>query len=269
MRSAFATFWEPIQRELSTEVVPFRWGEAYLDAEFLRRYDANFLWLFGTPADVTPEGLHAEAERVLASRGYEHLEVVVDDDGLGTDLAPGFAERGYACDHLVTMSFEGPTPLDTGSAELVSYEEIRPFAEEVNSREPWGAADPGLAALLAGYRAKIARVVDTSFVVVRTADGSIASACELYVRGDVAQVEDVNTLEEHRGKGLATVAVGRAIHEARVRGAETILLTADLADWPQRWYRSLGFVDLERFWGFVRWPERTRVEIPGHDPGLR
>jgi GNAT superfamily N-acetyltransferase len=151
----------------------------------------------------------------------------------------------------------------------VPFEEFRPFAEEVNRREPWGAADPELAALLAGYRAKIARVVDTWFVVVRAADGSIASACELYVRGDLAQVEDVNTLEEHRGKGLASVAVGRAIHEARIRGAETILLTADLADWPQRWYRSLGFVDLERFWSFVRWPERTRAEIPGPDPELR
>ena len=59
------------------------------------------------------------------------------------------------------------------------------------------------------------------------ADGLPVSCCELYSRGGVGQVEDVATLEEHRGQGLASAAVLAAVDASRAEGHALTFLLAD------------------------------------------
>jgi ribosomal protein S18 acetylase RimI-like enzyme len=75
-------------------------------------------------------------------------------------------------------------------------------------------------------------------------DGVVASYTDLYQDGADAQVEDVGTLPEHRGRGYATAVVLAAIAAARADGAEFVFLVADLDDWPKELYRKLGFDEL-------------------------
>ncbi len=91
----------------STEVVPFRWGKAYLDAEFPLRYDSNFLWVEDAPGDVTAEALVEEAERILGGRGMRHRSVLVDDAPLAQRLGMPFGELGWGIDAIVLMVLRG------------------------------------------------------------------------------------------------------------------------------------------------------------------
>ena len=83
------------------------------------------------------------------------------------------------------------------------------------------------------------RVEARFFTVV--ADGEVLSYTDLYQDGTDAQVEDVGTLPEHRGRGYATAVVLAAIAAAREGGAEFVFLVADKEDWPKELYRRLGF----------------------------
>lgn len=79
-----------------------------------------------------------------------------------------------------------------------------------------------------------------------------ASRCELYPGPGIAQIEDVATLPEHRGRGLARAVVLRALDAARAAGAELVFLHADDEDWPKELYRRLGFDELARWSAFDR-----------------
>ena len=56
----------------------------------------------------------------------------------------------------------------------------------------------------------------------------------------VAQIEDVNTLTEFRGRGLGRAVVQAAVEEA-ARNGELVFLEALADDWPHELYAKLGF----------------------------
>jgi ribosomal protein S18 acetylase RimI-like enzyme len=74
------------------------------------------------------------------------------------------------------------------------------------------------------------------------------------VDGADAQVEDVGTLPEHRGKGYATAVILGAIEQARASGADFVFLVADAADRPKELYRKLGFDELGHYTKFFTPP---------------
>jgi ribosomal protein S18 acetylase RimI-like enzyme len=78
-------------------------------------------------------------------------------------------------------------------------------------------------------------------------DGEVVSSTDLYLRGVDAQIEDVGTLPEHRGRGYASAVVLAAVEEARHAGSELIFLFADAEDWPKELYRRLGFDELGHY----------------------
>jgi len=80
---------------------------------------------------------------------------------------------------------------------------------------------------------------DRWFVAPATAEP--LSACRLFRRGAITQVEDVGTLAPARERGYAKAIVLAAVATAQADSATTIFLTADAADWPQLFYSRLGF----------------------------
>ena len=85
-------------------------------------------------------------------------------------------------------------------------------------------------------------------------DGEVVSYADLYVDGADAQVEDVGTLPEHRGKGYATAVILEAIEQARASGADFVFLVADAEDWPKELYGKLGFDELGHYTKFFAPP---------------
>ena len=100
--------------------------------------------------------------------------------------------------------------------------------------------EAGVARQLVEYIRLVAR--STDFRCFGAGEGRVPpSVCELYVEGPTAQIEDVGTLEEHRGRGLARDLVLAAAESARASGCDLVFLVADADDWPRALYEKLGF----------------------------
>ncbi len=82
--------------------------------------------------------------------------------------------------------------------------------------------------------------------------GELLAMTKLYADGCTAQVEDVYTVPEARGRGFARTLVSHAIALTRRRGNEVILITADDNDWPKHLYARLGFRPAAVRWAFHR-----------------
>ena len=177
------------ERELvasvSTRMVPFAWGTAYLNDGYRERWDSNFLWVDGTAEQVDAGALAAEAERVLGDAGLTHREIRIDDDAYGRSVAAGLARAGYGGDRLVVMEQRRTSdrPESALEAEEIDLAALRPALEIVLQREPWATSDE-IVRMLADFRGELERHAGARFFCARV-DGEIAAMCELYVRGSI------------------------------------------------------------------------------------
>ena len=240
---------------LSTRIEAFEHGVAYLDEEYRTRYNSNFLLVDDNLEEVPADALLDAAERILGDAGYEHREVGVNDDRDGERLAPAFAAHEYTVDRSVTMVHRrGPDREVDLAVEELSFADVRPLIHEMYRREPGLSEET--ARLFADRHGKYERVIGARFFVARV-DGQLAGDCELWIDGRDALVENVGTLEEYRGRGVARTVVLRAVAAARAVGARDVFIVADEADWPKDLYQRLGFDRIGRTWRFLRWPEGT------------
>lgn len=214
--------------------IPSRVGTAIYDDEVPLRLDSNLLRV----------DRPAEAEQVLAeAQRLDRRMIVFPSSDDGERLAPFFSERGWLVRRQVLMAQlrEPDRSGEPGIVEEVAEQELRPARQRVVEDEPWGK--PEIMAQLFAGKHRIGERVRTRFFAIR-AGGEVASYTDLYQDGADAQVEDVGTLPEHRGRGYATAVVLAAIAAARTDGAEFVFLVADLEDWPKELYRKLGFDEL-------------------------
>ncbi|MGZ8652203.1 MAG: GNAT family N-acetyltransferase [Actinomycetota bacterium] len=248
-------FEREVVASVSTRLVPFTRGIAYLNDRYPERWDSNFLWVDHVDDAVADAGeLTSEADRVLGEAGLIHREIRIDDDAYGRSVAADLAGAGYGGDRLVVMVLRRPAdrPDASGAAEEVDLATLRPALEIVLRREPWATTEE-IVRILADFRGELQRHAGARFFCARV-DGEIAGMCELYAQGSIAQIEDVNTLEEFRDRGLARAVVRRAANEAMVGGAALVFLHALDDDWPKELYAKLGFDPIGYVWSFVRPP---------------
>ncbi len=216
-------------------------GTAVFDDDLPRRLDSNFLRV---ERETDAETVREEAER-LGRR-----MVFVPDPELGERLVPYFKERGWRINRVVVMA-QLREPERTGDLSLVTEVEepaLRAARHQVVTGQPW--ASPEIMAQLFAGKELIGRRVQARFFAI-VVDGEVVSYTDLYQDGTEAQVEDVGTLHEHRGRGYASAVVLAAIAEARKHGAEFVFLVADYEDWPKELYRRLGFDELGYYVKFI------------------
>jgi ribosomal protein S18 acetylase RimI-like enzyme len=241
-----------VQERTSTRIEPFPWGSALFRDDLPERYYSNFVRIERPLTGVEVENLVRETDRALEGLGHRQIRVDREDDG--ARIALGLAERGYKADHsaLLALRREPDRPGDLGVVDELDFADARPFLVEVYRRELTGS-DAALVDRFADFRRAVQEAANGRFFAQRV-DGMLAGLCELYLLDGVAQVEHVDTLEEFRGRGVARNVVLRAVHEARAAGAELVVISADLEDWPLELYRRLGFEDIGRLWAFTREP---------------
>jgi ribosomal protein S18 acetylase RimI-like enzyme len=221
--------------------VPSSVGTAvYLD-ELPKRLDANFLQVErGEPPEI-------EAE----SRRLDRRMLFFPDTELGERVVPYFAERRWRVNRVTVMAQlrEPERDADLALVEEVAEEDLRPARAALNADRPWGTPEV-MAELFAG-KTLIGSLMEARFFAIRVGD-EVVSYTDLYQDGPEAQVEDVGTLPEHRGRGYATAVVLASIRAARERGAEFVFLVTDREDWPKELYRRLGFDELGYYVKLVR-----------------
>jgi ribosomal protein S18 acetylase RimI-like enzyme len=222
---------------------PAQFGIAVFDDDLPLRHDSNYLRV--ETDEVTAEELEAEASRL------GRPAVLLPNAHVGERLAPHFAERGWLVHRgLVMVQRRKPErPVDTVTVEEVDERALRPARRDMLGDAPW--ATPELVEQLLDAKVAIGRSLETRFFAVR-ADGRIAAYTDLYLDGRTAQVEDVATLPEYRGRGYASSVVWRAVSEAKRAGCDFVFLVSDAEDWPQQLYRRLGFDDVGRYVKFFR-----------------
>jgi len=251
-RERIHAFTRWLEETTSTRMQPWRFGTALFHDAFPRRWDSNFLRVERSVGSTTAAELATEADRILS--GFGHREFIFEDDAEGARLAAGFVERGYAADRLVNLVLRRdrdrePPPIDVREVPLGT---VRPLKIETNLVSHGGMAR-GSAEMLADFAMVLVERVGARFFGARI-DGELAGCCELYLRGGVAQIENVDTLEAYRNRGVARALLAAAIDAARDNGADLIFLTADDADWPKQLYSKIGFDPVGQFRQFTKPP---------------
>ena len=230
---------------------PFAYGTARFDERLPRRWDSNFLLVERLADEVTAEELAAEAERIQGAAGLRHRKLEVRDESAGRRLEPEFRALSWGVNRHVLMALHrGPDrEEDTDRVTEVDLDALRePRSEQLRSYE-W-AEDAEVLAQLHEAKKLFAERIETRFFAVFE-DGKPVSWTDLYLAGDTAQIEDVGTLESHRGRGHARAVVLHAANEARRAGADLVFLVADDEDWPKELYRKLGFDELGLVYEFL------------------
>lgn len=227
--------------------IPSRLGYGLVTAELPLRHDSNFLFLErgGDAAEVM-----AEADRVLGGAGRNFRVILTFDEELGDRLRPEFDTAGWrTMRHIFMVQRREPQKAaDLSVVEEVDEAALRPGRKREILAQPWGF--PELAEELLDSKLHLGRRAQTRFFGVRV-DGEAVAWTDLYVAQGIAQIEDVATVEEHRGQGYATAVVLRAAEEGRRAGVDLVFLVADSEDWPKQLYDRLGFDEVGRLYKFT------------------
>jgi GNAT superfamily N-acetyltransferase len=250
-----SAFIEELQRDLCPHVEPWRWGIDFAHPDLSRVWDLNLLYLDDPPPDVTAAALADEAERIMGGRGCEHRRVWVPDEDLGAKLAPGFQQLGWEIDIHVLMSYrhEPDRNVDTDMVQEVGRT-IWPSREKQLRSYPWTNDDEIVAEMKGLYDLIMDTGIARDFAVIE--GGEAVSFAFLFSRGGVGQIEDVATLEAHRGRGLSRAVVYRALQESLAAGNDLTFLVADALDWPKDFYSKLGFELVGNHYFFLKTKEK-------------
>lgn len=223
-------------------------GEAFVDTRLPRAHVLNSLHV---DAEIDPDQLVAALDDLYAGYGHRRADVEVDETG--ARLAPELRRRRWRVERNVVMVRRRPPDRDgdRALAREVDAATHREVDAATIRAEPYGRNEEVVRQLVDMHAAFAAAVPVTRWFV-GAADGVDAAVTTLYSDGAVAQIEDVVTLDEYRGRGLARAMLTLALDAAAELGPELVFIVADADDWPKHLYGRLGFDAVGHTWAFTR-----------------
>jgi GNAT superfamily N-acetyltransferase len=242
-------FLRDTEEAVCDEVVPTAHGVAMVTPSLPLVWQLNALHVDDTKADAG--ALIREADEL--QHGFAHRKLVVHDRRLGERLTPALERQGWNVFRLLVMvqhrAPERTAPAGAGAeveravgaAALATFRREQPFG--------WQAA---AVRQLAGMDDRYGRAVDARDFASPPDDP--ACACRLYMDAELAQVDEVGTIEARRGRGHASAAVLAASSHAHAAGRSPVFLLTDANDWPQQLYRRLGFDEIGVVHEFLKIP---------------
>jgi ribosomal protein S18 acetylase RimI-like enzyme len=214
-------------------------------------YDVNHVIVLEHAFGMSLEEVSAAADEIQAGLPNRIVEFVACAES--DALAAAFRAGAWLEEPLgVMVRHRKPDRhVDTSRVRVVDAISMRPARAASLAVEPW--ATPDAVAQVREKQERVARGVPTTHLAV-IEDGMVVSYCEVYRIDDIAQIESVATVPDHRRRGHARVVVTRALEltaECRL-----VFLCMDPADWPQHLYARLGMDDIGRV-------ARFRKALPG------
>src|SRR5689334_4537972 len=123
---AFTAFEGRLLQRLSTRVVPFAWGTAYLNDDLPQRFYSNFLRTETDLTGVSANDLIGAADEILGDDRFEHRLVIVRDEAAAERLGPGFAASGFArAPEAIQMLRREPDRPPAVDVDVVPFAEAR------------------------------------------------------------------------------------------------------------------------------------------------
>jgi ribosomal protein S18 acetylase RimI-like enzyme len=238
MRDRLLDFELELDERATEEVVEHAWGRAFLSPSLPLAWDAN--WALIERAGMTAAEVVAAADESLAA--CEHRAIAIADEAEGARLAPEIAARsGWEAEENLYMILRNPGAEAPGEARETPLSGCENLRRELIRGELSPDSDDLEATvdqLLEMGRRSGEAGGDRWFVAP---PAEPAAACCLLSGGEIGQVEDVGTLAEARGQGLAQAVIRGAIAASREAGHRHTFIVADADDWPRLLYEKLGF----------------------------
>jgi GNAT superfamily N-acetyltransferase len=226
-------------------------GEWFRARSLPQVYDVNRVVVLEDGFAMSMAEVSAAADEIQAGLPNRIVEFIACSE---TDsLAAAFREAGWL-DEPLGMMVRHRDPdrrVDTSSVRVVDAISIRPARAASLGDESW--ATPDAVDQVREKQERVARGVPTTHLAV-IEHGMVVSYCEVYWIDDVAQIESVATVLEHRGHGYARAVVTRAL--ALTANRRMVFLGMDPSDWPRHLYARLGLDDIGRV-------ARFRKALPG------
>ncbi len=183
--------------------------------------------------------------------GFDYHHIVVEHQARGPGLEDAFRAASWTVERDLVMALSGPADRQTDASIVVDGGED----EVLELMRRWygeGAPAPSETEQLVAYGRREARALRDRLLGVRSGDGRLVAISRLRSDGATAQVEDVYTTPEARGRGFASAIVSRAVALARDAGHDQVFIVADDNDWPKLLYERLGFRGVGNLWQFHR-----------------
>jgi ribosomal protein S18 acetylase RimI-like enzyme len=247
-------FWRAVD-DAFQRVDPTWWGAVVTDARYPGIHDVNYGRIDVPSSDLSLEEVAREVTPALERAGVGTLHLVCFDPVADVGLLPEVIALGHrstwdaVMDHATGGSAAGLGGLTMAAVEL-DVVELDP------TPELWARVGASLGHFGVDdveHRGQLLRIEQD--VLTRAgkrwfgvADGGMVVAMgALLVLEGVGYVDNVLTFPEARGRGFATAITARIVREARVAGAEHVVLFADPDD-PAviRLYERLGFREVGR-----------------------
>jgi GNAT superfamily N-acetyltransferase len=192
------------------------------------------------------------AEEHLGDLPYR--QVMIEHEPTGRRLERSFAEERWEVDREVVMGLVREPDREADLSVVIDADEdpvMELMRRWIGEDETIELTPEGLDQVVEFAR-RVARARNARLLGVRGDHGSLAAITMLYSNGTVAQVEDVYTVPEERGRGYARALVTRAAQVAREQGHELVFIVADEDDWPKQLYRRVGFEPVGLSWALHR-----------------
>jgi ribosomal protein S18 acetylase RimI-like enzyme len=187
-------------------------------------------------------------------RELPYRQLAVDHEASARRLERAFRAAGWEVGREVIMALTRPADREVDTGAVIDA----PEEDALALVRRWLAEDPDLDETDEGldqvseFNRLTWRARDARRLGMLDGDGSLGAVTMLFSDGDVAQVEDVYTVPEARGRGFARALVTHAVSLARADGHELVFIVADADDWPKQLYEKVGFDAVGLLWEFHR-----------------
>jgi ribosomal protein S18 acetylase RimI-like enzyme len=248
--------WE-IEREerIAERIDRHEWGRAFLSPSLPLLWDAN--WVLVERAGMDVEEIIDVADDAIGSAGMDHRTVLSLDLADGNRLVPEFESRNWTIEPGVYMVWqrapERESEVEVRECRMGEIEELR---HDLISRTltEIGIHEEAVTEQLLAWDERIGECDGDRWFVAPA--NRPASACRLLARGGIGQVENVATLPEARGRGLARAVTLAAARASEEDGNELTFLGAAADDWPRLLYARLGFDEIGLNYAFRLRPSK-------------
>jgi GNAT superfamily N-acetyltransferase len=260
-RDTLLAFELGLDAQVCDEVRTEAWGRLFLTPSLPLIWDAN--WVAIERAGLGLAEIVAIADEALGGAGFAHRAVAILDAAEGRRLAEELEAEpagwpGWEVERNRYMAWRGgavEAPDDVRETPLGEIEDLRRTLIRESMPPGVDELEATVEQLLEQERRYGAAAGDRWFAA--PAEGEALAACCLFRADGIAQVEEVATREDARGRGHAKAIVGAALAAAQAAGDGRVFLVADAADWPQLLYAKLGFEAVGDLTVLRRAPGRT------------
>jgi GNAT superfamily N-acetyltransferase len=181
--------------------------------------------------------------------GSRYLQILLENQDAGPALESEFRGASWRTERELLMVLSTPPDREVDRSIVIDAGEAE-VAEVMRRWYGEDELDPRALAQLVEFSRRESRACDDRLLGVRSSDGRLVAISKLRGDGRTAQVEDVYTTPEARGRGFGRAVVTRAVELARDAGHDLIFITADDNDWPKELYARIGFRPVGRLWQF-------------------